>query len=209
VKAVEHAVILFDLGGVLWDIGGPEPLGRASHGAIGPAEAQRYWAPSAWIRKLDTGRCTAHEFAAGVIAELKLQVDPDEFVRLHADLSRGLMPGAVALLEALRERYVLGCLSNNTELFWTRLCREADLEAIFRRRYLSHEIGLRKPDPPIFEYALADLGVPPHQILYIDDLEVCVDVGLSLGWDAHHARGVGEVRRVLTSLGISPTESVN
>lgn len=201
--AVKHAVILFDLGGVLWDVGGPEPLRQFSRGTISPDQAQNYWSNSEWLRRIDTGRCTLHELAAGVIDELRLPDQPEEFIRHIAALSRGLMPGALSLLESLKDRYLLGCFSNNNELHWRQLCEEADLESIFQRRYLSHEIGLRKPDNASFEFVLADLGVSPGRILYFDDREDCVTAGRSVGWDAHQARGVDEVRRILASLGIS------
>jgi putative hydrolase of the HAD superfamily len=201
--AREPAVILFDLGGVLWDVGGPEPLGQISRGAIGPEEAQDYWSRSEWLRRLDTGRCTLEELTAGVIDELRLQASSDEFVRHIAALSRGLMPGALSLLASLKSRYLLGCFSNNNELHWRQLCEEADLESIFERRYLSHEIGFRKPAAASFEYVLSDLGVAPGRILYFDDREDCVTAGRRIGWNAHQARGVADVRRILASLGIS------
>jgi putative hydrolase of the HAD superfamily len=197
-----HTVILFDLGGVLWDIGGPDPLGQASNGAIGPEEARVYWDRSEWLRRFDTGTCTPEEFAAGVIAELGLPVEPEQFLRHVAALSRGLMSGALSLLESLKDRYLVGCLSNNTEFFWKPLNEEADLRAVFHRLYLSYELGLRKPDAAIYEYALADLGVPPDRILYFDDREDCVAAARAIGLDVHQVGGVDDVRRVLTSLGI-------
>jgi putative hydrolase of the HAD superfamily len=199
----KHTVILFDLGGVLWDVGGPEPLGQISQGAIGPEQARDYWESSEWLRRLDTGRCTLQELAAGIINDLRLPVGADEFIRHIAALSRGLMPGALSLLESLKNRYLLGCFSNNNEFHWRQLCEEADLESIFQRRYLSHQIRLRKPDPASFEYVTADLAVPAARILYFDDREDCVAVGRSFGWDAHQARGVDEVRRILASVGVS------
>jgi HAD superfamily hydrolase (TIGR01509 family) len=112
------------------------------------------------------------------------------------------MPGVLSLLEALKSRYLLGCFSNNTDLHWKQLCEEAELESIFQRRYLSYEIGLRKPDPASFEYVLSDLGVSPDRILYFDDREDCVTAARAIGWDAHQVRGVDEVRRVLASVSI-------
>jgi putative hydrolase of the HAD superfamily len=202
-RAAEHEVLLFDLGDVLWDVGGPEPLGQISRGSISPEQAQDYWNNSEWLRRIDTGRCTIHELAAGVLDDLKLQAQPEEFIRHIAALNRGLMRGALSLLESLKNRYLLGCFSNNNEFHWGQLCEEADLESIFQRRYLSFQIGLRKPDPASFEYVLADLAVSPARILYFDDREDCVAAGRRIGWDARQARGVDEVRRILASLGIS------
>lgn len=201
--AVEHTVILFDLGDVLWDVGGPEPLGQISLGAISAEQAQDYWNNSKWLWRLDTGRCTIYELVAGVLDDLKLEAQPEEFIRHIAALNRGLMPGALSLLESLKNRYLLGCFSNNNEFHWRQLCEEADLESIFQRRYLSFQIGLRKPDPASFEYVTTDLAVAPARILYFDDREDCVVAGRRIGWDAQQARGVDEVQRILVSLGIS------
>lgn len=41
----------------------------------------------------------------------------------------------------------------------------------FEAFYLSHEIGMRKPDPEIFSYVLEQNDLQPDQTLFIDDTE--------------------------------------
>ncbi|MFN0123820.1 MAG: HAD-IA family hydrolase [Blastocatellia bacterium] len=85
-------------------------------------------------------------------------------------------------LARLRARgYRLAVVSN----FDTRLddlLRELDLTRYFEAVYLSTRMGAAKPDPLIFQAALADLGVPPACALHVGD---------SLREDIHGAMAAG------------------
>jgi glucose-1-phosphatase len=48
----------------------------------------------------------------------------------------------------------------------------------------SHEVGIEKPDPRIFELALARLGVRPEESIFLDDLAVHVEAARALGMKA-------------------------
>lgn len=50
---------------------------------------------------------------------------------------------------------------------------------------LSCEVGVAKPDPGIFEIALARSGVGPEDALFVDDMEVHVEAARELGLGAH------------------------
>lgn len=71
-----------------------------------------------------------------------------------------------------------GLLSNSwgTGFYpWDRLEDHFDVTVI------SGEVGLRKPDPAIYELAVERLGVPPHACAFVDDLERNVEVARELG----------------------------
>ncbi|MBI2051885.1 HAD family phosphatase [Candidatus Roizmanbacteria bacterium] len=51
----------------------------------------------------------------------------------------------------------------------------------FPVRVLSHEVGVRKPDPRIFQLALDLLQVKPEQAFYVDDREANVEAARKLG----------------------------
>lgn len=85
------------------------------------------------------------------------------------------------VLEALRERYRLGVVSN----FYGNLeavCRGAGLASLFAALVDSHRVGAEKPDPAIFQAALATLNARP---------ETTVLVGDSLRRDREGARRTG------------------
>lgn len=74
------SVILFDLGGVLVEWDGIEPLKKLSGGRLTREVARRFWLESPWVKKIETGRCSPQEFAVGVIEELSLSLNPDGFL---------------------------------------------------------------------------------------------------------------------------------
>jgi glucose-1-phosphatase len=199
-NASSFKALLFDLGGVLVNFDGIAPLLALTGPSLDREGARRFWLMSPAVRKFETGRCTAPEFAAEVLAELKLQMAPDRFLSQFVSWDRGPMPGALDLLDALRPRFFLACLSNNNELHWRRLCQETALADKFHRCYLSHEIGLMKPDHEAFDYVIGDLKIPPEQILFLDDNVECTTAAQRAGLTACLARGVQEVRSVLSSL---------
>ncbi|MFN3331624.1 MAG: HAD-IA family hydrolase, partial [Caldilinea sp.] len=49
---------------------------------------------------------------------------------------------------------------------------------------MSNEVGLRKPDPEIYELAMEILDASPAQILYVDDRAENVEAARQLGTNA-------------------------
>jgi putative hydrolase of the HAD superfamily len=81
-------------------------------------------------------------------------------------------PGAEPTLAALRERGLrIGLISNTA---WPAEMHLEDLEEVGVLPYLEHpifsgEIGIWKPNPAIFQHALAALGVAPEQAVFVGD----------------------------------------
>jgi putative hydrolase of the HAD superfamily len=48
----------------------------------------------------------------------------------------------------------------------------------------SHEVGRRKPDPEIYAITCSRLGVEPHEVLFVDDVQENVDGAIAAGMDA-------------------------
>ena len=83
--------------------------------------------------------------------------------------SRILRPlASLARLHAWAEVVPLGILSNH-RAEWVRPALEAHgVMDLFGPVLISSETGLVKPDPDAFRQ-LAELGVPPEEVLYVDD----------------------------------------
>lgn len=93
------------------------------------------------------------------------------------------------ILNWAKKRYRTFCLSNTNELhidfihdYLIKEKKESNLEPYFEKVYLSHEIGLRKPNEEIFEYVLKNHKLDASETLFIDDtlmhLEGARKVGL-------------------------------
>lgn len=63
--------------------------------------------------------------------------------------------------------------------------------------YLSALQGLRKPDPKSFKVVSDTLGVPPEQLLLIDDRQANIVGALESGWGALQFNNAPALRRDL------------
>lgn len=65
----------------------------------------------------------------------------------------------------------------------------------------SHEVGLGKPDPAIYELTASRLGVRPAEIVFLDDVPANVDAARAAGWHAvlHEdtERSVAEIEAII------------
>ena len=92
-----------------------------------------------------------------------------------------LTEGAADALAALkRERLALACVSNWDPTLEARL-EELGVARLFEAVVTSAEAGAAKPDPRIFDVALARLGTEPGRALHIGDDDVDREGALAAG----------------------------
>jgi len=90
------------------------------------------------------------------------------------------------ILEKLGKKFKLLLLSNTNPVhtrYYNNYLREqhsVDFHAFFQKVYYSYELGMRKPDPEIFKFVLADNKLDGHKTLFIDDTEINTQVARSL-----------------------------
>jgi glucose-1-phosphatase len=114
----------------------------------------------------------------------------------------GLQPGAAELVERVRERVPVACLSNSNAVHWDEHAGRWGLDGLFDHRFLSHEIGLVKPDPEVFAHVVAALGRPAERLLFIDDNAINVEAAAGAGLQAAHADGVVAAEAALRAHGV-------
>lgn len=191
--------VLFDLGGVLVRLGGVGKL-RELSGIATDDEVWRRWLSCPWVRTFERGHCTAEDFAAGVVAEWSLEVEPVAFLEQFRGWPEGLFDGAAELVAAVRRTTPAGCLSNTNTL------HSADaslgLDSMFDVTFLSHELGLVKPDPEVFVHVVDALDVPPERVVFLDDNQLNVDAARAARFAAVRVQGPREAERALQELGV-------
>jgi FMN phosphatase YigB (HAD superfamily) len=67
----------------------------------------------------------------------------------------------------------------------------------------SSEVGLRKPDPAIYELLLERLGLPGHEVAYVDDWEDNLAPAAALGMRTVLFTTAPDCEKVLAELGIA------
>ena len=92
----------------------------------------------------------------------------DDFFSVIPTKSR-LMPHAYEVLEYLAEKYNLYILSNGFQELQCHKMRSADIDRFFKKIVLSDDIGVLKPWPEIFHFALSATQSEVRDSLMIGD----------------------------------------
>ena len=124
------------------------------------------------VHLMETGEITVEEFAAGlahVMTERSgIEVSAEGLVEKLFALMELDEPMFAAVIAARKAGVRTGLLSNS----WGVDNYPHDrFDEMFDIVVISGEVGIRKPDPAIFDLAARRLGVPANQCLFIDDLD--------------------------------------
>ena len=195
-------VVLFDLGGVLIELGGAEELGRLV-GEPSEGELWRRWLSCPWVRRFERGQCEPREFSVGMIETWSIDLSPEAFLEAFTAWPKGLYPGALELIASLAGGSRIACLSNtnrlHTELEWSS---GHQVSRLFDPCFFSHEIGLVKPDREVFDHAIDALDCSAESVLFLDDNQINVDAARAAGLHSERTRGPLEARAVLAAYGL-------
>jgi putative hydrolase of the HAD superfamily len=151
------------------------------------------------LSQLETGSLAVAEFEPRLAARLEVSSE-----RLIERLFGGMEPDAAMLdgVRAVRRTGVRTGLLSNSWGAATTYDLEL-LEELFDAWVISSEVGLRKPDPAIYELAAERLGLPPAACVFVDDLPGNLKPARALGMatvlhrgDAHAT--LADVRALLT-----------
>ena len=199
----EVKLVLFDLGGVLVRLGGLSAMqGLAS--APSDEELWDRWLACPWVRSMQRGQCQPDDFAVGVVSDLALTSSPTEFLERFRWWPEGLFDGAAELVNTVRDRVRVGCLSNTNAVHWDQLRASWRVDQLFDVVFLSHEMGLLKPDREIFERVSSVAGCANERIAFLDDSANNVDQAVRMGFQARKVTGVDQARAALVELGVLP-----
>ena len=195
-------VLLFDVGGVLVELGGIDVILGWLGNRMTPEQLWQRWLHSLPVRQFETGCIDEHQFAAGVIGEFGLDVEPQAFLASFIGWPTRLYPGTLELLGRIPRRYRRALLSNSNALHWPRVLNEMQLGPAVEHHFVSHLMGRIKPDAEAFEHVLQTLGCAPGEVIFFDDNALNVEAARRLGLHARQVRGLTETHHALIELGI-------
>lgn len=195
---MQPAVLLFDLGGVLVENVGFERFNALLPSPVPLEELKTQWLASPAVRTFETGNCAPELFARNVVSDWQLPLSPNEFLEAFTYWPKGLYAGAPEFLAALRERYVVACLSNSNAIHWQRF---NGFREHFDFSLSSHILGEVKPDSQCFRRALQECKVAASEVAFFDDSITNVTGARSLGIESFHVNGLSEVRRSIAQSG--------
>lgn len=195
------SVIVFDMGGVLYDFQGDRLIARTSRRPRRwrSEEVQAHWPNLS--RSFETGCSSEADFAAAVVARYDLRLAPAEFLAEFRDAAVGFYDGALRLVAELRERYQVLSLSNTNPAQWPKVLADLGAEDPFHGHHPSHLSGFHKPDPRAFQ-ALSDAIGAGAPCYFFDDRSENVKAAGAFGFRAQRVRGVAEARAACQKAGL-------
>src|SRR5215471_3593007 len=102
----------------------------------------------------------------------------DEYLAGHS-----LSPGFREFLQTVLPHVdSLWCLSNDVSEWSQKLRDRNELVAHFAGFVISGDVGIRKPDPGIYNVLLSRVGRPAHECIFVDDRVANLDAAQLLGF---------------------------
>lgn len=192
-------LILFDLGGILLELNQQFIHDDCALLDQNSEDFWSYWLQSETVKAFDKGLCPTAEFLDSLIQDLKLSVSPEQLLIDFKAWLKGLYPGALELVDELKEKdQLVGCLSNTNAEHWPELMKMG-LEGKFDYSFASHLVHEVKPHKEIYEHVMTKTGYAAGEILFIDDNQINVDGARNCGWHAELCKGPEQAREILKS----------
>jgi putative hydrolase of the HAD superfamily len=163
---------------------------------------------------VERGRATFAEFVARLrelAAEHGSQVSVEDARNFMGNTgfaaTERLRTEIVDAAARLHTRMPTALLTNNIPEWrggWRSLL---DVDGLFDVVVDSCEVGMRKPEPAIYELTRAKLGLPHTSLFFVDDLGVNLKAARTLGWQTLRYDDTARVLSVLDALAAAKPEA--
>ena len=200
---------------VVWDLGGvlARTLDRAPRTELARRLGMTYSvldeavfnSPSA--RQATLGKISIEEHWANVYRSLNWSME-------HQDVFQELFWGGdrldqdlVAYIRRLKPAFKTGLLSNNWPNLRHLIEDRWQIADAFDELVISAEVGLKKPEQPIYDLTLQHLGVRPEQAVFVDDFIENIHAAQQLGWQAVHFQNPDQALAEINALLEIPAEN--
>ena len=154
------------------------------------------------VRDYELGRISSSEFGQGCMQRLNLDMGLEKIRETWSDIFHPVK-GMEELIRSLKGHYTLVLLSNTNEWHFEHCREKYPVVNFFDHHALSYRLGCRKPDPLIYERALAMPNALPGETLYVDDISAYVDAARELGWKGICFEDRDQVTREMKAGGVS------
>ena len=184
--------IIFDLGAVILNINYQNTINEFTK--LGIKNAATFYSKKVQtdlFNQIETGMISSNKFLKALQRETK-NANIKQVEQAWNALLLDLPEERLQLITKLKNNHTIYLLSNTNAIHinaikkqlgnkkWLAFCE------LFDKMYLSHELGLRKPDVKIFEYILKEQKLKAEEVFFIDDSPQHIDGAKKLGIHCHH-----------------------
>lgn len=171
---------LFDLGGVLFTNGTKKFIRTISHIYTLSEDIVKDVIDGEIGSLYRESKINRDEFWKQVTKTLHLPESADALEKKWID-GYEIMPKTKSLIEQLSKKYSLYYLSDNVKERVDALDSKFHFLSLFKGGVFSHEVGVRKPNPKIYEFALQKSHTHAHEVVFIDDKQMMLDPAKEMG----------------------------
>ena len=184
--------IIFDLGAVILNINYQNTIDEFTK--LGVNNATTFYSKKVQtnlFNQIETGMISSNEFLKELQKETK-NANINQVEKAWNAMLLDLPEERVQLIRRLKNNHSVYLLSNTNAIHidafkkqlgnkkWLAFCK------LFDKMYLSHELGLRKPDIKIFEYILKEQKLKAEEVFFIDDSPQHIASAKKIGINCHH-----------------------
>jgi HAD superfamily hydrolase (TIGR01509 family) len=192
ITGIRH--ILFDLGGVLLNL--DHKRTQDAFAALGFPDFMGVWnqlQQDSLFDDFETGKVSTVDFIAAIRSKAGVAITDEQIIEAWNALLLDFPLRRLQILQQLRIHYDLLLLSNTNEIHETAFNKILmdnhgipSLGVFFDKVYLSHRIGMRKPNAEVFQMILDENGLKASDTLFIDDTLEYVEGAKKLGIQTIH-----------------------
>ena len=184
--------IIFDLGAVILNINYQNTIDEFTK--LGVNNATTFYSKKVQtnlFNQIETGMISSNKFLKALQKETN-NANITQVEQAWNAMLLDLPEERLQLIKKLKSNHIIFLLSNTNAIHinafkkqlgdkkWLAFCK------LFDKMYLSHEVGLRKPDIEIFEYILTEQKLIGEEVFFIDDSPQHLASAKKIGIHCHH-----------------------
>ena len=188
----KYKAIIFDLGAVILNINYQNTIDEFTK--LGVKNAATFYSKKVQtdlFNQIETGMISNNQFLKALQKETK-NANITEIEQAWNAMLLDLPEERLQLIKKLKNNHIIYLLSNTNAIHidafkkqlgnrkWLSFCK------LFDKMYLSHKLGLKKPDIKIFEYILKEQKLKAEEAFFVDDSPQHIAGAKKLGIHSHH-----------------------
>lgn len=180
--------VVFDMGGVMLrlDINRSIEAFKQQAGFEEIGEYLNVFHQKGFVGELEAGRITADEFVDECLRHSRPGTSRETVLACFDAFLDGLNMDVVNFIQEIAPRYDLYILSNNNPLSSARFAELMEAAGVpvdryFKKCFFSYRLHQLKPFPEIYQSTIEGIGLPPEEILFIDDSATNIEAAARAG----------------------------
>lgn len=197
--------LIFDLGNVIIDLDFNRTESKLSEFGLSFLRASKE--DHRKFLEFEIGAISEDDFLDHFVQKSMHPVDTITLIKAWTAMLLDIPAERLRMLARLKRKYQTLILSNTNAVhirwldeYLSRYHHIKSISQIVHKAYYSHEVGMRKPDPEIFNYIIRDRGLIPRHTYFFDDDPENIKSAQMLGIQSFHVPNGNSILEVVRNV---------